>query len=63
MKEIDKSKIYIVPKERITNEDKIEMTNLLCHWCCKDLVDLIISLGEGYEFIIKEYPNGKTSNS
>jgi len=63
MKVIDKSKIYIVPKERITNEDKMEMTNLLCHWCCKDLVDLIISLGEGYEFIIKEYPNGKNSNS
>lgn len=63
MKEIDKSKIYIVPKEIITDKDKAEMKNLLCHWCCKDLVDLIISLGEGYEFIIKEYPNGKNSNS
>lgn len=63
MKEIDKSKIYIVPKERVTDDDKEEMKNLLCHWSCKDLVDLIISLGEGYEFIIKEYPNGKNSNS
>ena len=62
MKEIDKSKIYIVPKEEITEKDKAEMANLLCHWCCKDLVDLIITLGEGYEFIIKEYSDG-TSNS
>lgn len=49
--------VYILPIENLTNEDKMKMKHFLCHWCCKDLVELIILLGETYNFKIKEFEN------